>query len=265
VMRCQADGAEWDASVRSLLGGSGCPVCGIETRAKSQTMPTEYYEGKLRGINGNLFLGWVDGHRGCKSKVMMRCGHGHEWSSTAFNVAIQGVGCPRCSAVYRPSIDERESQLKALSCGHFVGWHDGYKNASSMAVMRCDNDHLWSASVANLTSSGTGCPSCAQGGFKPHKPGFVYFLASDCGRYIKVGITNDHKRRMRELKNATPFSFSVAAKIKTTKGHDAIRIERFFHRNFERAGLSGFDGCTEWMISHKDILYMASMASVSKR
>jgi len=51
---------------------------------------------------------------------------------------------------------------------------------------------------------------------------------------------------VQQLKSATPFDFHLIAKVKTT-GAEAMRKEKYYHRKYESAGLTGFDGATEWL------------------
>ncbi|UVX30154.1 endonuclease [Klebsiella phage VLCpiS13c] len=92
--------------------------------------------------------------------------------------------------------------------------------------------------------AGKGCSGCARYGFDYKMDGFVYFLMGD--GVIKVGITNDIRQRISRLSRRTPFEFSLIAKIKTA-GEEAAKIEKYYHRKYESAGLSGFDGATEWL------------------
>lgn len=71
-------------------------------------------------------------------------------------------------------------------------------------------------------------------------------MKSECGAYIKIGITGSKVRRMRKLREVTPFKFTQVFSYKC-RGEDARKIEKRLHQSFERAGFKGFCGATEWL------------------
>ena len=105
------------------------------------------------------------------------------------------------------------------------------------------NDHI----------NGVGCPGCSNWGFNVTKNGFVYLLGSECGRYIKIGITHAPKRRHSQLKRATPFKFHVIECIKGV-GSLVADTERELLNQFEPVKFATtFDGSTEWRLWSDEI------------
>ena len=58
---------------------------------------------------------------------------------------------------------------------------------------------------------------------------------------------------MPRLKKVTPFRFSVVARLES-HGDKVREYERMLHKAFQTAGMSGFDGSTEWMVFDQGIL-----------
>jgi hypothetical protein len=98
------------------------------------------------------------------------------------------------------------------------------------------------------------CPGCAAGGFDQTSEGYLYALRSDCGAYLKVGISNYPNDRIPFLSRRTPFAFVKQSEIKFDIGLHARNLERDTHKAFESAGLRGFDGATEWLKYDPDII-----------
>lgn len=71
--------------------------------------------------------------------------------------------------------------------------------------------------------------------------------------YVKIGISNDPKRRHSELEKRTPFKFGIVEQI-SGDGAKIAKLEKHFHSKYERAGFTGFDGCTEWLICTPQLL-----------
>lgn len=250
VMRCTLDGHVWSSAVTNLSSGRGCPKC-----AGRHGFSAEEIEEKLNALPNKSFVRWADGaYSNCRSKaIMLCCTDGCKWSACVSNLLAIGSGCPKCAGQYRYSSDERELQLKDVSNITFVKWADGgYKDCNSKAVVRCDKGHSWEAGVRGLIRGG-GCPRCAKYGYNPAKAGTLYALRSECGQFIKIGISNDFKRRCAELRRATPFSFAIVATLHSD-GETTRQLEKLFHGEFESSGHDGFSGATEWLKFNPDIL-----------
>lgn len=148
---------------------------------------------------------------------------------------------------FRAPAEDRADQIGRINNISFVRWDGIYKNHHSKAICRCDIDgHEWSASVSNLLSHGTGCPSCAEYGFNPARQGYLYALRSDCGSMVKIGISNTYKTRLENLKRKTPFGWECIEVIKGS-GIAVAEAEKELHAVTERAiFINQFDGFTEW-------------------
>ena len=251
VARCVKDGFEWSSTVSNLIGlGNGCPHCAGNRRWTSD----ERIE-QINSLENIEFVSWVDGYKGNKSKANVRCAvDGFEWSAIVHHLVNTGSGCPQCAGLRRWTSEERIEQINKLENIEFVSWVDGYKNFRSKANVKCEIDCFeWSPAVHDIVNGGHGCPSCAKGGYNPSKEGFLYALRSECGQYVKVGISNDPKRRHNELEKRTPFKFNLVEQI-SGDGAKIAELEKYFHSKYERAGFARFDGCTEWLMCTPQLL-----------
>lgn len=107
---------------------------------------------------------------------------------------------------------------------------------------------------ADIQQGGGGCSSCAEYGFNPSKPGWLYLIESVERDMLQVGITNDLKRRLKEhargrfdlVIEVTSYKIGQSAKdweskiLKYLRDHGAVMAPD--------AGLEKFDGYTEsWL------------------
>ena len=244
VVYCSVDGYQWPASVHSLVNNrAGCPSCaGVMRRTSTDR------ERQINSIRNIEFVRWPNCYKNCNSKVTVRClVDGYEWTTSVRAICNNGSGCPQCSRVRRWSETDTISRINKISGISFMGWKGEYKNAHSKALVRCEVDgNEWFASVNGILS-GRGCSKCSKTGYDPSKTGYIYVLIGDCGRLIKIGISNNPNRRHAELKRRTPFGFTVAGQA-SGDGDMIAKMERYFHHKHVRAGLVGFDGCTEWLV-----------------
>lgn len=202
------------------------------------------------------FVSWVFVcEYGSHKKCVVRCKvDNFVWSARANDLVNGGKGCPHCSGKRRWTADERIEQINKLGNIRFIYWADGYKNASSKANVRCKVDgFVWSTAINGLLNIGSGCPRCAKTGFDQTKDGSLYALRSECGKYVKVGISNKPSQRHKQLERSTPFKFNIIEQI-CGDGAKIAELEKYFHNKYESAGFVGFDGCTEWLICSDELL-----------
>ena len=244
VCSCTMGGFEWSARVDDLLRGRGRPQHGGTRRWTADERIKQ-----INALPNITFVRWLDGdYRSAHSKAVCRCDvDGYEWRVTVSGLLNCGSGCPQCAGVRRWTADERIAQINEKPNVQFVRWDGGYKNSKSKAVCRCLIDGCeWSPSVARLLSTGSGCPSCAKSGYDPSKHGTLYALRSECGSMVKIGISNDHRRRHRELAAATPFEWRC---IELVHGEGAriAELEQELLGKTEPIDFGEqFDGYTEW-------------------
>ena len=261
-LECDIHG-KWDTGrMSSFLDGHACPLCAIAKNAASAFISDSFYiERAYAGESykkGTVLIPGSDEKSkwtlicpSCSVDDMSMFGIG----PSSFKISRKGmtkclIPC-RCSPSYRMTTSELEhkASVTAHKKGYeFLGWQfkDLKRNTMSMLSIGCSEHGPFRISFSNFVYHEKGCASCAKYGFKPDVDGYVYALKSECGAYMKIGITNKPEVRIAQLSKATPFSFSIDGVFKTS-GVKARTTERAAHIEFMSAGLSGFDGCTEWL------------------
>lgn len=224
----------------------------------TKKLSAEVWEQRVNeaGAGRYEFVRWaVDGEFLSKHRVVVKCViDRYEWEAKVNNLVENQSGCPHCSGKRRWTSDERIEQINSLENIEFISWDGEYKNCYSRVNVKCTVDkHVWIATVDSLVNSVTGCPKCAKYGYDPSKKGYLYALRSECGRYVKVGISNKLSRRRTELARATPFKFNIVEQIRGD-GSKIAELEKYFHSKYERAGFTGFSGCTEWLVCTPELL-----------
>ena len=251
VAKCIKDGYEWSAKSNDLaIGGVGCPQCA----GKRKWNEKERIE-QINDIKDVEFVCFVDSYKSVHSKVNVRCKvDGFVWSAAVNDLVNGGKGCPHCAGVRRWKAEERIEQINSLENIEFISFVDSYIGANSKAKVRCIIDGFaWSASIHSLVNNVSGCPRCAKYGYQLDKKGYLYALRSECGKYVKVGISNEPRRRHNELEKRTPFKFNLIEQI-SGDGDKIYKLEKHFHNKYESAGFTGFDGCTEWLVCSNELL-----------
>ena len=170
---------------------------------------------------------------------------------------VSGEGCPKCS-------DESTAAKLRLDVQQFIARAElvhgntydyslvDYKNARTLVSIICPTHGIFEQlPFVHLQGA---CPSCAEYGFKPALPASVYVLAAREKGLMKVGISNDVKSRLRRLRRVTPFAWKKIEEFEFQVGLKASVAEKEAHLAGRSAGLSNFDGATEWLIFDESII-----------
>lgn len=256
VMRCDTHG-EWETVLASLVyKRTGCPRCCANRTLVECDVVTELTESL--SAKGVRFLGFPDGFNGARSRVKAECTIHGEWVTDYVNITSCLSGCPSCAHNRQPTRQEREQDIDANLNGtdwEFVRWvHEGKVTAFSKMVLNCHTHGEWISNPNALLSKHYGCPSCATSGFDKNAPASAYCLISECGGYVKVGITNNLDARMKSLRRVTPFRFDLADHFESTEGAVCSAFEKAMLDKFDSAGFTGFDGATEWVKWNHEVL-----------
>ncbi len=179
--RCTSCGHEWKTTVSTRTGGSGCPVCGLKRRARTQSeveparslavrhpeIAAELHPQRNRGIDP-LGLGARS-----SLKLWWRCTScGHEWKTTV-STRTDGSGCPVCGLKRRARTQSEVEPARSLAVRHpeiAAELHPqrnpgidplGLGARSSLKLWwRCTScGHEWKTAVSTRTD-GSGCPAC---------------------------------------------------------------------------------------------------------
>jgi predicted nucleic acid-binding Zn-ribbon protein len=189
--RCLSCGHIWSPEAGSVAGGAGCPACSEEKRRKSRLLGNEAWIARAAKAE----LSWIEIPDNNSSKRLIHCDKcSYEWSVIPATIA-SGAGCPICAGV---SVQPETWKARALAVG--IEWLDLPTSARRPTKARCLKCGLtWNANPGGVTS-GSGCPDCAETGYKVGQPGLFYLVErkSSQGRPArKIGITNVSSAKTR--------------------------------------------------------------------
>lgn len=165
---------------------------------------------------------------------------------------LSGVGCPQCG--YSTSIKSRTKkesdfvkQARIIHGNKYNYSKINYQNTNTNIMIYCPEHGLFEQRPTHHLN-GVGCPSCMSCGFDKNKDSFLYVIRSDCGNYMKIGITNKPGQRHVQLTRATPFSFKRIELIEGL-GDQIANLEKELLSKYQQAEFTEtFDGYTEWRL-----------------
>lgn len=252
VCLCLNCNYEWTATPTRLIHrGNGCPQCAGLRRWSADERVSQ-----INAIENVKFVRWNGLYTGTHSGVTVRCEiDGFEWSTKASQLINKGTGCPQCRGVRKWTKEDRIEQINSMPNIKFIRWSGEFIGNKSKVACRCDTCEMeWTTSVMSLIDHSSGCPHCAGYGYSASRPGTLYALLSECGRYVKVGISNNYETRHATLKRTTPFRWSCVELIHGDGGEMAS-LERYFHGKYEAAKFKdSFDGYTEWLMNTPELM-----------
>lgn len=231
-------GHEWETTGNSRVSGVGCPICAgqrilvgfNDLATRMPALAAEWHP----SLNGPRSAESVTVMNGKKAWWLGVCGH--EWEAVVSSRSA-GTGCPICAgqkvfegfndlvsrrpeiaAQWHPTLNEDRSP------SHFAEF------SNKKAWWNCPEGHSWESTISNRTH-GQGCPMCAEHGFNPGKPGYLYFLQHDGFNALKIGITNVGTTRLEAFQQR---GWNVLNLELFERGGDAAAIETVIKRWWRR-------------------------------
>lgn len=258
---CLTCGHVWSsAAVNLVVKQVGCAKC--RHRSNKPLMSENYYIHRINAVKNVTFVRWAGEFKGSASKAVYRCRNcGREWSACVGGVIHKQSSCVECSdKIKLVSAERRIAQINSIKDTRFIRWDGEFKGCRGRVVCRCEVCNTErSVLVQALIHNHNGCPTCSETGYNPSKPGTLYFLRSECGQYVKIGISNTFARRLKQLRVATPFHFEPVELINHDDGRVIATYERFAHSVTLSAGMKGFDGATEWRVWDNRVVELVNM------
>lgn len=238
------------------LIGKSCRYCSLEDRR----LGLKSFIDKSVAIHGNRYDYSLVSYKNNRTKVRIICKTHGEFEQTPRS-HLSGFNCYKCAKISAGLSNRVCVDDFILSARKVHGFRYDYsliseinKTISKVKII-CEHHGVFTQ-TASKHLIGSGCPSCAKTGFDPSKAATLYVLRSECGSFIKVGISKDTKTRFRTLKAKTPFEFSPIEQLHGD-GLFVADAEKKLHAIGESANLVGFDGCTEWFKYDREIINMA--------
>lgn len=247
IIHCPEHGIFYQTPANHLRG-RGCAGC-FGTKKHNN----ESFIQKAREVHGNRCDYSLVEYNSNDSKVKIVCPKHGIFEQTPAN-HLKGRGCPDCGGSKKLTSEYFVQKAREF---HGENTYDyskvDYLNSRTKVKIVCP-EHGDFEQTPNNHMKGNGCPGCAAGGgFDITKTGFLYVLRSDCGRYMKIGITHDPKQRKAQLSRSTPFSFKRIELIEGP-GNQIANLEKELLSKYQQVGFTErFDGSTEWRLWDESI------------
>lgn len=188
---CIHCGTEAVVESGSVAGGTGCSKCGAEKAQRNRRLDSTIWIERAAIQN----LKWKELPSNNSEKKLILCQTcNYEWRVIPSTIN-SGAGCPVCSGVV-----VEDSTWEARAAAVKIKWLKIPSSSRRPTPAQCLNCGLiWRPNPSGVTS-GSGCPDCAETGYKVGQPGILYLVerGSTRGRAArKIGITNVSSSKIR--------------------------------------------------------------------
>jgi hypothetical protein len=239
----------YKASANSRGNGSGCPCCsGQRLWIGYNDLYTTHPEiaAEADGWDPRKTL------NGLTKKLSWKCKLGHTWKVSPSARSGRGTGCPTCAGlIVLKGFNDLQFKFPEIAA-EADGWDPTTVTAFTRIrkKWKCQEGHSWTARIGGRTYMKAGCPTCAQTGFDPNQPGFLYFIDHFELDMFQIGITNfpdkrldDHERRgWEKIQLRGPMDGHLTQQLETSCLH---ALEKRGAVLGHKAGIAKFDGYTE--------------------
>ena len=242
IITCKKHG-DFDQTPGGHLRGLGCAICGIDSSAKKKLQKArDSFIDKARAVHGDHYDYSKAVYVHSRDKVIITCTKHGDFEQSPAN-HLMGNGCARCSGVHRYSTQEWIQEAVAVHGDRYSYDLVVYVHSMDKVIITCAK-HGDFEQVAYSHLSGNGCPSCPA---RRDQPTNLYLMHNGLGK-VKVGYSIDTDKRITELNRDAPFEAELLETWTLPDTPTVRKIEGKVHRKLAKyhAGLSGFDGATEW-------------------
>ncbi|HUH57041.1 MAG TPA: GIY-YIG nuclease family protein, partial [Pseudomonadales bacterium] len=236
TITCKVHG-DFEQTPRNHLSGQGCAKC-----AGRHIYSTREWVQEAIGVHGDLYdYGRVVYVRS-SDKIIITCKQHGDFEQSP-NDHLRGKGCAKCSGVHRYSTREWIQEAVAVHGDRYDYGCVVYVRNSDKVIITCKNHGDFEQQPTHHLS-GSGCPSCPK---RFDQPTNLYLMHNGLGK-VKVGYSIDVDARITELNRESPFEAELLESWTLPDTPTVRKIESKVHRKLAKyhAGLSGFDGATEW-------------------
>ena len=237
------------------LKGCGCTWCANNEKKKMFILTTKEFIERAREVHGNQYDYSLVKYEGAHTKVRITCPEHGVFEQVPGNHLALKQGCPKCGVKQR-SDKKRLGDLRFIRCSREVHGNQydyslvKYIDNKTPVKITCPEHGIFKQRPDMHLHQKQGCPQCAQNGFNPAKHAVLYILADDkqLPLFLKIGVTNNFKQRLTQLRRETPHPVEKLVVYPFPHGGDAYKLEQEVHEVFRElnAGMSGFNGATEW-------------------
>ena len=254
IITCTNHG-DFEQRPSAHLRGDGCDKCGKESMVVKRLQESrDGFIEKARAVHGERYsydrVVYVQAH----DKVIITCKIHGDFKQTPNN-HLTAYGCTECGIESRAAKKTQKAKNSFIekACATHGDKYDYsrvfYIHSKDKVAITCKIHGDFEQSPSDHLS-GAGCPLCPA---RYDQPTNLYLMYNGLGK-VKVGFSIDAGARLSRLNSNAPFEAELLETWTLPDTPTVRKIESKVHRKLAKyhAGLSGFDGASEWFNTSPD-------------
>lgn len=232
IITCLIHGDFEQSPVKHVNNSQGCSKC-----SKKHNYTTEEFIIKANLIHNNKYLYESTLYKNNRSLVLITCLE-HGIFKQRPNEHLMGKGCAKCG-ISRSNTSEFIEKSVCIHKERYLYDKVSYVNNYTKVIITCPQHGDFEQKPASHTQ-GHGCPSCANHGFDPNRPGILYYLkiTTDADQILyKIGITNNSVNERFSLKELSKIE--IVKQILYEVGQDAYDFEQKLLKMYKQYQYTG--------------------------
>jgi hypothetical protein len=198
--KCAAHGHKWKTTLVKRSGGKqGCPVCSNkEVLAGFNDLQTKYPE-----VAAEAMFDPTTVLAGSHKKMPWKCAaHGHKWEvAVNSRTSNKKSGCPVCAnKEVLAGFNDLQTKYPEVAAEAMFDPTTVLAGSHKKMPWKCAaHGHKWEALIYSRTGvlQMGGCPVCADYGFNPGEPAWLYLARHPEWLLQQIGITNHIEGRLK--------------------------------------------------------------------
>lgn len=243
IIRCIEHDYEFEQTPNDHLDGcNGCRHC-RPGKGSSNGYSHDEFMDMIPSENHDIYDYSPTKYSGMLSMITIKCKKHGEFQQIARDHLKGNIGCRVCSGKGGMDTESFMARSKEVHGGKYLYDEVVFSGMNSMVEIICPI-HGSFRQWAGHHAKGHGCAKCA--GRNPFKRTMLYILDAD--GVIKIGLSNNVTLRIQQLTKKSGLSLSLLCKFSFESYYKARKVEGIVHNHLKdfNAGLSGFDGATEF-------------------
>ncbi len=226
---CKRCGGAFMQVPNTHLSGGGCLNCNYKSGMDTRRLGIDRYRDRVAEVHGNSITVVEDSTYMNNHNYV---GHSCEICKNVFRAwpanILSGRGCPQCAWKKRAE-GRRLTHAEFVSASREVHGDrydysiDEYFASNQPLNILCNRCCEVFSQTPGSHRNGSGCPRCAESGFRSDKPAILYYLSLPLQGLYKIGITN---RTVAQRYPGQSSIYTILAEWNFLKGGDARKIEQ---------------------------------------
>ena len=209
-----SSGHRYSTRISNIINNrnDGCSMC---SNHSSKSM---YTTKNINQLLEHRKISLIEEFKTVNDKLKFSCKLNHTWTTTVGSV-IGGSGCPHCYG----NIKWTKSEIDEIIIPMGLELINEFCDVNVKTMFKCRNNHIWETQPRVIINNRSGCPSCAEYGFKPNKKAWLYVIKFN--KFLKYGITNNLNERLAKHKRSNGEHSIVITKL-FENGQEAYSTEK---------------------------------------